>query len=303
MRLPGKVLPALAALLLSASAAHPASGGRTHDGAHVATAGLNLAARNLDVDIELVLAVDVSDSMNMVELAQQRNGYVEAFRHPEIFDAITRGEFGRIAVTYVEWAGPYDQSVMLPWAILADPEDAAGFAAKLAALRLKPEIRTAPPMTGTSISDALLFAAGLFQGNGVNSLSQTIDISGDGPNNAGAPILAAREAVIRQGITINGLPLVLGKRTLPIDAYYEQCVIGGPGAFSITVSDPAEFVIAIRRKLVLEIAELRPMAIAASFQPLGPQPSPEFCERWHRDSPDVAQPAPSFPSQDYFWAH
>ena len=118
--------------------------------------------------------------------------------------------------------------------------------------------------------------------DGFNGLRRAIDISGDGPNNSGLQVAVARDAVLSQGITINGLPLIFGKRTLPIDAYYQDCVIGGPGSFSVTVYHPDEFAAAIRRKLLLEIADLRPGAMARGLQDPPPHSSPKFCDYWHR---------------------
>lgn len=216
------------------------------------------AAQTESVDLELVLAVDVSRSMDFEEQELQRDGYADAFRHPEVVAAIVSGPLGRIAVTYVEWAGPEVQIVIVPWMIVASPEDALAFADRIASAEMLRE-------RGTSISGGLEFASGLFSGSGVEGLRRTIDISGDGPNNMGLPVARVRDEVVAAGITINGLPIMLrpgggfgayGIREL--DIYYEDCVIGGPGAFIITVDDPSQFSAAIRRKLVLEIAGVLP---------------------------------------------
>ena len=216
------------------------------------------SAQGVDVDLELVLAVDVSRSMDFEEQRLQRQGYVAAFRHPEVIQAIESGATGRIAVTYVEWAGPAHQTVIVPWTILSGPSDALAFADRLDGSEMLRE-------RGTSISSGLFFASQLFEGSGVNAMRQAIDISGDGPNNMGPPVLPTRDRVVSQGITINGLPILLrpGGGFGPygiadLDIYYEDCVIGGPGAFVVTVDDPARFAVAIRRKLVLEIAGLTP---------------------------------------------
>jgi len=211
------------------------------------------AAQGADVDLELVLAVDVSRSMDFEEQRLQRDGYVAAFRHPEVIEAISSGPVGRIAVTYIEWAGPAYQSVIVPWTVLAGADDALAFAEKLDGGEMLRE-------HGTSISSALFFAAQLFASSGVHGMRQAIDISGDGPHNMGPPVLASRERVLAQGVTINGLPIMLrpGGGFGPygiadLDIYYEDCVIGGPGAFMITIDELAQFPAAIRRKLVLEI--------------------------------------------------
>lgn len=216
------------------------------------------AAQEEGVDLELVLAVDVSRSMDFEEQELQRNGYAAAFRHPEVLAAIDSGPLGRIAVTYVEWAGSDIQIVRVPWTILATPDDAFAFADKIAAAEVLRE-------RATSISASLEFAAGLFAGSGVVGLRRVIDVSGDGPNNMGLPVARVRDEVVEAGITINGLPIMLRPgggfgafNIVELDIYYEDCVIGGPGAFIVTVNDTAEFPAAIRRKLVLEIASVRP---------------------------------------------
>jgi hypothetical protein len=221
-------------------------------------------AQEQPVDLELVLAVDVSGSMDEDEKRLQRSGYIEAFTHPEVIGAITSGENRRIAVTYVEWAGPSSQNVLIPWRVLDGAEAAEALARDLAEA---PTTR----IRGTSISGALLFSARLFDGNGFSGPRQVIDISGDGPNNMGPPVLPAREAVLERGIAINGLPITLkiggygGLRPEELDLYYEDCVIGGPGAFIVSVQDPADLGEAIRRKLVLEIAEIAPQLTPATF--------------------------------------
>ena len=215
------------------------------------------------VDLELVLAVDVSGSMDIDEQAIQRRGYVEAFSHPDLISAVRSGPYGRIAVTYVEWAGPGRQSIAVPWTLIEDTASAADFAAGLAEVPVERN-------RGTSISGALLFAAPLFDANAFEGMRRVIDISGDGPNNAGVPVLPVREAVVATGIGINGLPIALkvpgysGIGGSDLVAYYRDCVIGGPGAFVIPVTATDQLVEAIRRKLVLEIAGVRPQLIPAA---------------------------------------
>ena len=219
-------------------------------------------AQEVDVDLELVLAVDVSRSMDRSEQELQKDGYVAAVQHPEVIAAIRAGFLGRIAVTYVEWAGPTAQAVIMPWTLVDGAETAAAFGAGIAG-------RPVSNMRATSISGALAFASGLFDGNGFRGTRQVIDVSGDGPNNMGMPVLAAREAVLARGITINGLPIMIntdyfGSYSIrELDIYYEDCVIGGPGAFLVTVDSPDRFAEAIRRKLVLEIAGAPPRIIPA----------------------------------------
>jgi hypothetical protein len=224
------------------------------------------AAENVTVDLELVLAVDVSLSMDEDELKLQRDGYTAAFRHPEIIEAVKSGQSGRIAATYVEWAGESFQRTIVPWTLIDGADTALPFADKLAVAPITPTYRT-------SISAALTFATALFDDNGYHG-RQVIDISGDGPNNQGIGVEIARDETVSRGITINGLPLLIRPGTsyfepakLRLDEYYEDCVIGGAGAFTIVVGGRSEFVPAIRRKLLLEIAGWVPSVIKAAAAP------------------------------------
>ncbi|HET6470070.1 MAG TPA: DUF1194 domain-containing protein [Geminicoccaceae bacterium] len=219
--------------------------------------------QGLPVDLELVLAVDVSGSMDPEEQRLQRAGYVAALVHPEVLAAIRTGAYGRIAVTYVEWAGAAIQNVTIPWRVIEDPASAEDFVAELDDL---PFARH----RGTSISGALQFAGGLFQDNGFESWRQVIDVSGDGPNNMGVPVVPVRDALVEQGIVINGLPITIDRSARGfasisnLDVYYQDCVIGGPGAFMIPIDTHDQFVEATRRKLVLEIAGRPPLLLPAS---------------------------------------
>lgn len=213
------------------------------------------AAAQTPVDLELVLAVDVSLSMDLDEQRLQRDGYVAAFRDAEIHKAIASGGHGRIAVTYVEWAGPTSQSVIIPWTLIDGPDAARTFADKLDAM----------PITRarlTSISAALKFAQGLFGASGTNGIRRVVDVSGDGPNNAGEAVAPVRDELVAGGIVINGLPVMLHTAVstafdiIDLDLYYGNCVIGGTGAFMVPVKDLAEFASAVRRKLLLEISGL-----------------------------------------------
>lgn len=215
------------------------------------------AEAQTEVDLQLVLAVDISYSMDPEEQRLQREGYIEAITSPDVMEAIKRGLIGKIAVTYLEWAGAGDQRVVVPWRTIDSPETARAFAAELAGRPYRRAFRT-------SISGALTAAAAQFTGSGYRSARRVIDVSGDGPNNNGVLVEPARDAVLAQRITINGLPLMLrapDARTMDIadlDAYYEDCVIGGPGAFVIPIKSRDEFVPATRRKLILEIAGVLP---------------------------------------------
>ena len=217
-------------------------------------------ARAAEVDLELVLAVDVSGSMDAEEQAVQRQGYAEALLHPEVLAAVRSGPLGRIAVAYVEWAGSGAQAVVVPWALIDGEGAAKGF---VAALEDAPMGRR----RGTSISGALAFSAPLFDGNGFEGARRVIDVSGDGANNMGPPVAPARDAAVAAGIVVNGLPIAIrpsgGWSSLSgeaLVAYYRDCVIGGPGAFVLPVTEPGGIEEAIRQKLVLEIAGLSPPA-------------------------------------------
>jgi hypothetical protein len=208
------------------------------------------------VDLELVLAVDVSLSMDMDEQRLQRDGYVLALRDPDLHKAITSGPNGRIAVTYMEWAGPPTQTVVIPWTIIDGPAAAKAFADRLEAAPIS-------RARMTSISGALSFSRTLLATSGMRGIRRVIDVSGDGPNNAGLPVTGIRDELIADGIVINGLPIVLkragswGMFDLEnLDQYYSECVIGGTGAFMIPVRETDEFKTATRRKLLLEISGL-----------------------------------------------
>ncbi len=126
------------------------------------------------------------------------------------------------------------------------------------------------------------------QGNNFIGFRHVIDISGDGPNDSGVPIGIARDLVLAQGTTINGLPIIRGPQLIRIDRYYEQCVVGGPGSFSITVSEASDFQTAIRHKLIQEIAGLRTRATHAAFQEF--YPVPNECDRWYGVVPGFPPP-------------
>jgi hypothetical protein len=209
------------------------------------------------VDVALILAVDVSYSMDIDELAIQREGYAQALVSKDFLQALKSGPTGRIAVTYFEWAASSDQKIILPWQLIDGPEAADAVAAEI----LKTPIRRA---SRTSISGAINFAMPLFDESPYHGLRRVIDISGDGPNNNGAPVTIARDAALEKGIIINGLPIMVKEPSYStmdidnLDHYYEDCVIGGPGSFVITIKDRDKFKEAIHTKLVLEVAGRTP---------------------------------------------
>jgi hypothetical protein len=230
----------------------------------VGAAGAQGAASAMDVDLELVLAVDVSGSMDDEEHAVQRAGYVAAIAHPDFVRAIGAGAYQRIALTYVEWAGPSLQETVMPWRLIDSAASARAFADELAA-------RPITYIRGTSISGALVYSTALFDGNGYNGFRKVIDISGDGPNRNGIAVDVARDQAVQRGIVINGLPIMIrpSRSFVALDRYYADCVIGGPGAFVLPVSKPKELAEAIRRKLILDVAA-RPVNTVTTVQATKP---------------------------------
>ncbi|MBN9064569.1 MAG: hypothetical protein BGP06_01170 [Rhizobiales bacterium 65-9] len=214
------------------------------------------AASRIEVDIELVLALDISYSMDIEELALQREGYAQAFRSAEVKKAIAGGEIGRIAVLMFDWASSMDQRVSVPWTLLDTPESIDAFADRIAAIPIRRASRT-------SISGAIDFAVAQLAGNPYEGTRRVIDVSGDGPNNNGRPVLPARDDALAKGTTINGLPIVMKRGGWgdidELDEYYKACVIGGPRAFMVPIRAREEFIPAIRTKILLEIADLQPM--------------------------------------------
>jgi hypothetical protein len=214
------------------------------------------AAADEDVDLALVLAVDISFSMDPEEQALQREGFVEAFRSPIVHEAIRRGTLGRIAVVYAEWAANFEQKIIVPWTVIENPESAMAFAGRLEAQPTRRGPRT-------SVSGAIDFGVRLLGKSGVEATRRVIDISGDGANNQGRPVTAARDEAVAQGVTINGLPIMLKRATsywdvTELDVYYRDCVIGGPGAFTVPVRERDQFPQAIKTKIIMEIAGLMP---------------------------------------------
>ena len=208
-----------------------------------------------DVDLALVVAVDISYSMDPEEQALQRDGFAQAFRNPAVHDAIRRGMLGRIAVVYAEWAGAFDQRVVVPWAVLDNPESVMAFADRIAGVPLRRAQRT-------SIAGAIDFGAKLLEESGFEATRRVIDVSGDGPNNQGRLVTLARNEAVAKGITVNGLPVMLKKPGYldiqDLDAYYRDCVIGGAGAFMVPAREKDQFQAAIRTKILLEVAGFVP---------------------------------------------
>jgi hypothetical protein len=229
------------------------------------------SARAADVvDLALVLAVDVSRSIDNEEYKLQREGYARAFSDPRVVSAIRSGSNRRIAVTFVEWSSSDQQRVAVDWMVVGDEESAAVFSAAI--LNIDRSF-----LDRTSISAGIDFSVQQFQRAGVITDRRTIDVSGDGVNNSGRPVTAARDDALRQGITINGLAIVndnpnpfpffqggyggYGGFNQPPEGlaeYFRQNVIGGPGSFMMVAEDFQSFAFAIANKLIREIAEAPP---------------------------------------------
>jgi hypothetical protein len=238
------------------------------------------------VDLELVIAVDVSYSMDLDELAVQREGYAQAIVSKDFLQAIKAGPNSKVAVTYFEWSASSDQKIIIPWRVIDGPESADAVANEI----MKTPVRRG---SRTSISGAINFAMPLFEENPYRGLRRVIDISGDGPNNNGAPVSGARDAALEKGITINGLPIMVKEPSYStmdidnLDFYYEDCVIGGPGSFVVAIKDRDKFKEAIRTKLILEVAGRTPerrIVPAAEKEPRVPCLIGEkmWQDRWER---------------------
>jgi len=255
------------------------------NGGFAATApGIRLADRSpnaIPVDVELVLAVDISYSMDPEEQALQREGYQQALTSPEFLRALREGMNGKVAITYFEWAGNFDRRIIVPWRLIDGPESADAVAGEIGRQQTRRASRT-------SISGAMEFAQPLFDNSGYRGVRRVIDISGDGANNQGTLVVPARDKVLAAGITINGLPIMLKRprwSTMDLDdldVYFEDCVIGGPGAFVVPVREREKFKDAIRRKLVLEIASLPPQPKVIPAQATAPRVDCTIGERLWR---------------------
>jgi hypothetical protein len=210
------------------------------------------------VDLQLVLAVDASGSVNDYRFELQKQGYVAAFRDPQVLSAIRSGPQRSIAVTMVQWTGPALQVHVVPWTLIRDQATANAFAAAIDA---------APRQLfggGTSISGAIDNGLTLMPESRYRGTRRVIDISGDGANNRGRPVTQARDEAVAAGVVINGLPILSLEPDL--DRYYYEQVIGGPGAFVIAATSYETFADAIRKKLIIEIATDDPPQPMSSAQ-------------------------------------
>lgn len=207
------------------------------------------------VDLQLVLAVDVSRSIDEVEAELQRRGYIEALTNDRVIDAILSGEHRRIALCYTEWAGTHYQVVVIDWTVIDSAAAARRFAEKLAEAP-----RTS--QSWTAVGAALAHAGQRFENSGLVAKRRVIDVSGDGRTNDGPPAEIVRDKLVAQGIVINGLPVMMNRTNfgrppdLMLDKYYEESVIGGPGSFMIVADNFDHFSRAVRTKLVREISSV-----------------------------------------------
>lgn len=206
------------------------------------------------VDLELVLAVDVSGSVDAEEAQLQRQGHIAAIRDERFISVVRSGLLGRIALAYVEWADDSTQRVVVDWRLIERPRDADAFSRAL---------HRAPPVSGsyTGIGAVIAFARQMIDANDFQGARKVIDISGDGPNNIGLGVTAARDAAIAAGVTINGLPIIFDgakgrgfQNFQDLDLYYSNCVIGGEGAFLVVAESFGDIASAVLRKMIREIA-------------------------------------------------
>jgi Protein of unknown function (DUF1194) len=226
--------------------------------AALALAGLPVRAQTA-VDLELVLAVDVSGSVSPDRFLLQRQGYVAAFRNPRLLQAIRTGAAQAIAVTVTQWTGPDLQVQVVPWTLIKDEDSILAFAE--AVEKVPRQLFSG----GTSISGAIDHAMKLFADTRYKGARRVIDVSGDGSNNRGRQPAEARDAAVRAGVSINGLPILVLEPYL--DQYYWNNVVGGPNAFVIAVDSYAAFAEAVFKKLIIEVSAGPPQGLAAAGPP------------------------------------
>ena len=246
----------------------------------MATAGWIPACAAERVDLLLVLAADISRSVDAVKFQLQRSGYAAAFSNPRVVDAIRGGPSRRIAVTFVEWSGPLSQETVIDWTVIGDEETAHQFSDRIV---------EAPRAfaDSTSISAGIDFAITRLDQAPYEAHRRVIDVSGDGDNNAGRNVAAARDEAIAKGVTINGLVILTELPSLSYSThtnppgglanYYRRNVIGGPGAFVVVAENFNSFGNAIIKKLIREIA----------------QPVPQQRPSTQRQQKAASSPAPS----------
>jgi Protein of unknown function (DUF1194) len=205
-----------------------------------------IATAATEVDLLLVLAVDASGSVSQRRFELQKQGYAAAFRDPRVLKSVQSLMTQSIAVTMFQWTGPRLQVQVVPWTIIKDAATAEGFAGAIG--RVPRQLFGG----GTSISGAIDYARLVLLQSPFTASRRTIDISGDGANNIGRPVQFARDEAVKDGITINGLPILAVEPDL--DTYYFENVIGGPGAVMVPADSFESFAEAILKKLIIEIA-------------------------------------------------
>lgn len=223
-------------------------------------------ARAQQVDLLLVLAADVSRSVDHPKFMLQREGYAAAVSDPQVLDAIRSGTNGKIALNFLEWSGVGAQKVVIDWTIIDGPASARKFGDQLVEAPRSFADRT-------SISGGIEYAMAQFKRSPFQSIRRTIDVSGDGTNNAGPDVGLARDAAVAQGVTVNGL-VILSESQVPwnpehtnppggLEQYYRDNVIGGPGSFVMAAEGFESFGRAIIKKMIAEIAGLHPIRAAS----------------------------------------
>lgn len=232
-------------------------------------------ARAEEVDLLLALSADVSRSVDAQKFQLQREGYAAAITNPRVLEAIGAGRFGRIAICYIEWSGAGNQKLLVDWTVVRDAETASQFASLLAETPRAFADRT-------SISGGIDFAMAQMERAPFSAMRRTIDISGDGTNNSGRDVNAARDEAVAKNVTVNGLVILTeqplswnAEHTNPaggLENYYRVNVIGGPGAFVAVAEDFAAFGQAILNKLVAEIAAQPPSGGTGYFAQASPLP-------------------------------
>ena len=212
------------------------------------------------VDLELVLAADGSGSIDDAELALQREGYANAVRNPRVLELLTGGIHGKSVIAYVEWGSAQSQHTIVDWTVIDGPESAAAFGEALV---------NAPRQAWgfNSISNAIAYSQGLIGENAYRGLRRIIDISADAGNIGGMPLPLARADAVAAGITINGLAISRPGSTRPpravsLEQEFRDEIIGGTGAFVVTVDETISFADAVLKKMILEVAGIAPPEIA-----------------------------------------
>ena len=232
--------------------------------ATAATLAPETRAQSVDVDLRLVLAIDVSRSIDEEEARLQRQGYVQALTDRQVVRSMIDGPLNRMALAYIEWAGTQYQRTLIDWTLIDSPEAADEFAGRLAEAPYTSQ-------SWTAVGAGLAYAATKFDDPRFASRRKVIDISGDGKTNNGPPAELVRDELVKQGFVINGLPIINDHPNLSrsaeddLDAYYEEKVIGGPGSFMIVARGFADFGRAIRHKMVRETS-WRPATTHQAFR-------------------------------------